>query len=226
MATITFHTDPSPGSAGVAGTLLVTGEGLGFYGDAGHGSSVAVSAWQGRTFITNSTGSDEGAEGENIKYLNEGSGVFGTAGTGIGVDAWPYTQASLMIRFEHTSTVRVQNPELRIYNGSDITVGGAGVTTKVGEIVHPWEEKQPHTEGSGVNDGKWYTPVGTSATHTADGTVESMSLSPSPGPTGVFIGGGNSTYSSTVHDWFVGISSSPDSIGSKEYGLYVSLEYL
>jgi hypothetical protein len=54
-----------------------------------------------------------------------------------------------------------------------------------------------------------------------------MSLSPSPGPTGIFVGAGNSTYSSTVHDWFVGISASPNSIGSKtEYGLYVSLEYL
>tara|TARA_Y100000310_G_C20417259_1_gene684928 strand:- start:33 stop:686 length:654 start_codon:yes stop_codon:yes gene_type:complete len=217
MATISFYIDPAPGATGAAGTLLATGEGLGFYGDAGHGSSVAVGAYQGRTFITNSTGADEGAEGENIKYLNAGSGIFGTSGTGIGVDAWPYTQASLMIRFEHTSTVRVQNPELRIYNGSDITVGAVGVTTKAAEIVHPWEEKQPHTEGSGVNDGAWVTPVGDSVT---------LSLSPSPGPTGVFIGAGTSTYSSTVHDWFVGISSSPDSIGSKEYGLYVSLEYL
>jgi hypothetical protein len=217
MATISFYTDPAPGSTGAAGTLIGGGSGLGFYGDAGHSASVAVGAWQGRTFITNSTGTVEGAEAENIKYLNAGSGIFGQTGSGIGVDAWPYTQASLMIRFSHTSTVRVQNPELRIYNGSDIAVGAVGVTTKVGEIVHPWEEKQPATTGSGVNDGKWYTPAGSST---------KMSLSPSPGPTGVFVGAGNSTYSSTVHDWFVGISSSPDNIGSKEYGLYVALEYL
>lgn len=217
MATISFYTNPSPGATGATGTSIESSEGLGFYGDAGFGASVAVGAWQGRTFITNSTGVTEGTEGENIKYLNAGSGIFGTTGTGIGVDAWPYTQASLMVRFSHTTTVRVQNPELRIYNRSDIAVGAVGVTTKAAEIVHPWDTKQPHTEGSGVNDGAWITPAG----------ATSLSLSPSPGPTGVFVGAGNSTYSSTVHDWFVGLSASPSEIGSKtEYGLYVSLEYL
>jgi hypothetical protein len=218
MATISFYVDPAPGSTGATGTQVGASEGLGFYGDAGFGASVAVGAYQGRTFITNSTGTLEGTEGDNIKYLNAGSGIMGSEGSGIGVDAWPYTQASLMVRFSHTSMVRVQNPEIRIYDRADIATGAVGVTTKMAEIVHPWSTKQPHTEGSGINDGKWYTPAGSATT---------MSLSPSPGPTGIFVGAGNSTYSSTVHDWFVGISASPNSIGSKtEYGLYVSLEYL
>tara|TARA_R110000824_G_scaffold9415_5_gene42169 strand:- start:3442 stop:4098 length:657 start_codon:yes stop_codon:yes gene_type:complete len=218
MATISFYVDPAPASTGATGTLIGGGSGLGFYGDAGFGASVAVGAYQGRTFVTNSTGTAQGTEADNIKYLNAGSGILGSTGSGIGVGAWPYTQASLMIKFENESTVRVQNPEIRIYNRSDIATGAVGVTTKMAEIVHPWSTQQPSTDGSGVNDGIWYTPAGDSVT---------MSLSPSPGPTGLFVGGGVSSHSSTVHDWFIGISASPDSIGSKtEYGLYVSLEYL
>ena len=217
MATISFYVDPSPGATGAEGTQVGASEGLGFYGDAGHSASVPVGEYQGRTFITNSTGTLEGTEGDNIKFLNAGSGILGSDGSGVGIDAMPFSSASLMIRFSHSSTVRVQNPELRIYDGSDITAGATGVTTKAAEIVHPWTTKQPHTEGSGVNDGAWVTPVGASPT---------LSLSPSPGPTGLFVGPGNSTHSSTVHDWFVALSSSPDSIGSKQYGLYVSLEYL
>jgi len=209
MATISFYAD---------GNQIGGGSGLGFYGDAGFGASVTVSAWQGRTFITNSTGTARGPEGDNIKYVNSGSGILGTVGTGIGIDAWPYTQASLQIKFDHTTTVRVQNPEIRIYDRSDIDNAASGVTTKMAEICHPWPSQTPVTTGSGVNEGRWYTPRGESAT---------MSLSPSPGPTGVFVGNGNSSYSSTVHDWYLGISASPDSIGSKtKYGLYVSLEYL
>lgn len=209
MATIKFYTD---------GNLIGGGSGLGFYGDAGFGASVPVSSYQGRTFITNSAGTSQGAEGDNIKFTNAGSGILGTVGTGIGIDAIPYNKASLQIKFEHTSQVRVQNPTLRIYDRYNIANAASGVTTKVAEIVHPWSSQTPVTTGSGVNDGKWYTPAGSS-------TV--MSLSPSPGPTGVYVGNGNSTYSSTVHDWYVAISASPNSIGSKtQYGLYVALEYL
>ena len=209
MATISFYSD---------GNQIGGGSGLGFYGDAGFGASVAVGAYQGKTFITNSTGTAQGPEGDNIKYVNAGSGILGAVGSGIGIDAIPYTQASLQIKFTHTSTVRVQNPELRIYDRSNIANAASGVTTKVAEICHPWATQTPVTAGSGVNDGKWYTPAGSSTT---------FSLSPSPGPTGVYVGNGNSTYSSTVHDWYVAMSASPNSIGSKtQYGLYVSSEYL
>lgn len=209
MATISFYTD---------GLQIGGGSGLGFYGDAGFGASVAVGAYQGRTFITNSTGTAQGAEGDNIKYVNAGSGILGTTGTGIGIDAIPYNQASLQIKFTHTSSVRVQNPVLRIYDRSDIDNAASGVTTKVAEICHPWGTQAPATTGSGVNDGRWYTP---------EGSTTIFSLSPSPGPTGVYVGNGNSTYSSTIHDWYVAMSSSPNSIGSKtKYGLYVALEYL
>ena len=209
MASISFYAN---------GALIPTGSGLGFYGDAGFGSSVTVGAYQGSTFVTNSTGSTQGAAGDNIKYHNVGSGLLSVSGTGIGIDAIPYSAATLQVRFDHSSEVRAENAELRVYDRTNINNSAVGVTTQAAEIVHPWLTEAPSTEGSGVNDGRWYSIGGS-------GSI--LSLSPSPGPTGVFVGNGTSTHTSSIHDWYVGLSASPDSIGSKTaYGLYVSLEYL
>jgi hypothetical protein len=48
------------------------------------------------------------------------------------------------------------------------------------------------------------------------------------GPSGQYAGNGsNSAWTDTQHDWYLVLSASPDSIGSKTlYGLWVSLEYL
>jgi len=209
MANISFY---------AKGALIPTGSGLGFYGDAGFGSSVTVGAYQGSTFVTNSTGSTQGASSNNIKYHNAGSGLLSVSGTGIGIDAITYNDASLRVRFDHSSEVQAQNAELRVYDRANINNSAVGVTTQAAEIVHPWLTQAPATTGSGVNDGKWYSIGGS-------GSI--LSLSPSPGPTGVFVGNGTSTHTSSIHDWYIGLSASPDSIGSKTaYGLYVSLEYL
>ena len=208
MASISFYSK---------GVLIPTGSGLGFYGDAGFGSSVTVGGYQGTTYITNSTGSTQGASGNNIKYHNVGSGLLTVGGTATKIDAISYHDATLQIRFDHTSEVQAQNAELRVYDRSNINNNAVGVTTQAAEIVHPWIGGAD-TTGSGVNDGRFYS---------INGSGSILSLSPSPGPTGVFVGNGTSTYSSTIHDWYVGMSASPNSIGSKtSYGLYVSLEYL
>jgi hypothetical protein len=52
-----------------------------------------------------------------------------------------------------------------------------------------------------------------------------MPLIASPGTSGLSPSGADTV--DVQHDWYVAISGSPDSIGSKtQYGLYVSLEYL
>ena len=65
-------------------------------------------------------------------------------------------------------------------------------------------------------------------TNTVGGSGIFVPLAQSPGPSGIFAGDGSSnTGQYTQHDWYVGISASPDSVGSKTlYGLYVELEYL
>jgi hypothetical protein len=189
--------------------------GLGFFGNAGFGASVAVGAWQGRTFVTDGNGTVQGPEAKNIKFLNAGSGILGQDGTGIGLQAIPNYQATLNIRFTHGSAVKAQNVELRIYDRVNINLGASGVTTKVAELIHPGITQV----ANGSGDPQWITPVGSSVV---------VNLAPSPGMSGFFAGNGsNSTYSDVRHDWYTAISASPDSIGAKtQYGLYCSLEYL
>lgn len=193
----------------------LSGSGLGFYGDSGFGASVSVGSYQGRTFITNGAGTTQGPEADNVKYLNAGSGILGQAGTGIALTAIPNYQSTLNIRFTYDSAVKVQNAELRIYDRSNINNNASGVTTKVAEIIHPTDSQT----NNGSGDTTWYTPGGSSVP---------VPLANSPGPSGQYAGNGsNSLWSATQHDWYVAISASPDSIGSKTlYGLSCSLEYL
>jgi hypothetical protein len=193
----------------------LAGSGLGFYGDAGFGASVKVGDWQGRTFITNGAGTTQGPEVDNVKYLNAGSGIIGQTGSGVALTAIPNYQATLNIRFTYDTPVKTQNVELRIYDRSNPDMPATGVTTMVAEIIHPTQDQS----NSGSGDTTWLQPGGSGST---------VSLSPSPGVSGLYAGNGsNSTWTDTQHDWFVALSASPDSIGSKTlYGLYCSLEFL
>jgi hypothetical protein len=89
------------------------------------------------------------------------------------------------------------------------------VTTKVCEVIHP--DTTQNNTGSG--DTTWLTPGGS-------GVV--VNLAPAPGCSGLYAGNGsNGAWTDTQHDWYLAISASPDSIGSKSlYGLYAYLEYL
>jgi hypothetical protein len=193
----------------------LAGSGLGFYGDAGFGASVPVGSWQGRTFITNGAGTTQGPEGDNVKFLNAGSGILGQTGSGIALTCIPNYQATLNIRFNYDTAVKVQNSTLRIYDRSNPDNPASGVTTKVAEVIHPGITQA----NTGSGDTTWLTPGGSGST---------VSLAPSPGVSGMFAGNGNNgQWTDTQHDWYVAISASPDSIGSKTlYGLYISLEYL
>ena len=193
----------------------LAGSGLGFYGDAGFGASVKVGEYQGRTFITNGTGTTQGPEADNVKYLNAGSGILGQTGSGIALTAIPNYQATLNIRFNNATAVKVQNAYARIYDRTDPNKPASGGTTKVGEVIHP--DTVQNNNGSG--DTAWSTPGGS-------GTK--VSLAPSPGVSGLYAGNGaDGQWSDTQHDWYLAISASPDSIGAKTlYGLFAELEYL
>lgn len=193
----------------------LSGSGLGFYGDAGFAASVSTGSWQGRTFITNGAGTSQGPECDNIKYLNIGSGIIGQTGSGVALDHIPNYQSTLNLRFTNDVPVQTQNAKLYIYDRVSINNPASGVTTKVAEIIHPSISQL--VTGSG--DTTWLTPAGT-------GVI--VSMAPSPGPSGLYAGNGsNSTWKDTQHDWYVAISASPDTIGSKtQFGLLFSVEYL
>lgn len=189
----------------------LSGSGLGFYG-GGFGFSVEVGAYQDSTFITNSNGTAQGPQVDNVKYQNIGSGIVNGAGSGVPLISIPNYLATLHVRFNHSSAVRVQNAKLRIYDRSNVNNPASGVTCKVAEIIHPGLTQVP----TGSGDTVWQTPTGSSSI---------MDLVASPGLSGLSPNGvGTSDYN---HDWFVALSASPDSIGSKtNFGLYISLEYL
>jgi hypothetical protein len=208
MATISFHADNMH-------ILNLSGSGLGFFGSS-FGQSVEVGAYQDSTYITDGTGSTQGGAVVNNKYIHPASGENSTIGSDpINLLAIPNRLATLNIRFEHGSAVKLQNTQLRIFDRSNINNPASGVTTKVAQIIHPNMVQSPVTpEGSG--DSSWSTPAGSAVI---------LDLSYSPGYSGIY---GTSTYhESTRHDYYCVISASPNSIGSKTlYGLYVSTEYL
>jgi hypothetical protein len=193
----------------------LSGSGLGFYGDDGFGDSVDVGVWQGRTFITDSTGASLGPEVNNIKYLNGGSGILGQTGTGIALTAIPNPQATVNIRFTSPTAVKVQNVKARIYDRTNPNNPASGVTTMVAELIHPTITQL----NNGSGDTTWIQPEGSSVM---------VTLANSPGPSGLYAGNGTSSlFQATQHDWYLAISSSPDSIGAKtNYALYAQLEYL
>lgn len=204
-ATISFH-------AGTAGSIQnLAGSGLGFYG-ASFGQSVEVGSYQDSTYITDSTGADQGPAVENAKYLNS-SGVYQDTAGEIHLNRVPNRLATLNMRFENDTAVKTQNVKLRIFDRSNINNPASGVLTKVAELVHP-DINQANVSNS--SDSSWSTPAGS-------GTV--MTLLASPGTSGERPAGAET--SDTRHDWYVLISASPNSIGSKTlYGLYIELEYL
>jgi hypothetical protein len=192
----------------------VSNSGIGFYG-ASFGASVLVGEYQTTSFITNGAGTTQGAQVDNVKFLNSASGIVGSSTSGIALTAIPNYQATLNIRFTHGSAVKVQNVKLRIYDRSNINNNPSGLTCKVAQIIHPTITQ--------INDGS-----GDTSWTTAGGSGSVLTLANSPGISGLMAGNGSdSTHSSTQHDWYCVISASPDSVGSKsQFGLYCECDYL
>lgn len=211
MAAVDFY-------AGQFAIQALSGSGLGFYGET-FGASVNVSEWQQTTYITNGAGTAQGPQVNNIQFLNSQSGVVNSATSGIGLININNYLATLNIRFTHSSSVQVQNAKVRIYDRSNINNPASGVTTKVAELINTAVSQL--VAGSG--DTTW-----TSITSANGGSGTLVSLANSPGMSGLYAGNGsNSVRPDTRHDFFLAISQSPDSIGSKTLnGLYFSCEYL
>lgn len=139
------------------------------------------------------------------------SGYIGSASSGVQVRCIPNYLATLNVQFTHSSAVRCQNAKLYIYDRTSINNNASGVTTKVYETIHPTTTNVMDGSGAMV----WATPNGSSY----------LTLAASPGQSGTSINGAQTTQN--VHDWYLALSASPDSIGSKTlYGLYFSTEYL
>jgi hypothetical protein len=201
----------------------IGGSGLGFYGPGGFGQSVKVGDFQDNTYITDGTGAVNGPKADNVKFVHPNSGMLPTSDVRLLRDI-PNYQATLNVRFTHTSAVQVQNASLRIFDRVNINAPASGVTTMVAQLIHPWDTAQP-SGPLGSGDVSWWAPGGSGGTFNGRTYDNPVSLANSPGTSGWSPNGAATV--DTQHDWYVALSASPDSIGSKlNYGLYVQLEYL
>ena len=126
MASISFETQDN---------ILLSGSGLGFYGSS-FGASVSTTSYQDTTYVTNSDGTDDGGAARNVKFLNPTGCYLGFAAeSGLLIQS-NGVHATLMIHFKHTSAVKVQNVQLRIYDRDNINNPASGVITKVAEITN------------------------------------------------------------------------------------------
>lgn len=242
MASITFHVN-NFGAAATGDPTLIShsvGSGLGFYG-GGFGISVPVGSYNDTTYVTNANGTTEGVRANNTKYTSA-SGLSFNGGSAINNSGTPNYYAPLRIRFEHSSAVRTQNVKLRIFDRNDISKQASGVTTQVYEVRHP-HPTYGDTATAGALDHRGIANHSWQEYDPADSMFD-MTLTPSPGVSGLnTIAGetlptGDGTYynwmtnegsahESKWHDWYLAVSASPDSIGSKtDYAMYFTCEYL
>lgn len=219
------------------------GSGLGFYGST-FGVSVPVGSQQRTTYVTNADGTSQGVQLNSTAMDTSGTisskgTVAVNGGTPISLENLPNYLCPLNLRFTHSTPVRVQNCKLRIFDRNDITKPASGVTTWVYEARHPsnsqnigslsFRASKDNTASAGY---RWTE---------FDPTLAQldMPLTSSPGVSGLntdttdtdsTLGYGSRSgisLTSTRHDWYVALSSQPDSIGSKtNYGLYFTVEYL
>jgi hypothetical protein len=205
MATIQFYAGENNSINNLAGS------GLGFYGDGGFGYSVAMGSYNGRTFITDSTGTSQGPEVDNCKWQSTSGVIVGQTGSGIHLLSLPNYLSTLNIRFSHTTNVKTQNAKIYGYDRVNKNNNPSGVTLYGAEIIHP-NTVQSMT-GSG--DNAWIQLAGSGST---------IGLVSSPGTSGLSPNGPNT--SDSQHDWYLALTATPTSVGAKEFALWIELEYL
>ena len=251
MPSIQFHANVLPDGGATTdpadATLIdhVAGSGLGFYGN-GFRVSVPVGSQQDQTYVTNENGTAQGVQLQNTARPREtvegfASKVKINGGSEIDLASLPNMSCPLNIRFITDNTtdtpVRVQNCKLRVFHrGLGIDTHAEEVSTYVYEARHP-----SNTQGVDQLNHRAYSGNSWFSFEPDDGVPPDMELTASPGAQGKNSGGEaentastkswvtnqGASHASNQHDWYVAISSEPETIGSKtNYALYVTMEYL
>ncbi len=234
-----YNTDPS---------LIdhTNSSGVGFFG-GGFGVSVPVGSFQDSSYVTNGDGTASGVKLNNTKFLAISGVEHNGASVTDNLSGIPNFYAPLNIRFTHDEDVAVKNCKLRIFDRNDIENHAVGVTTKVYELRHPHPiEKHDVVNSSGSLNYRAYADAEGFRWHEYDpeDAMFDTSFTASPGMSGLNTNAGEPMAATAAdgfrnyltkegaahragrHDWYVALSASPDSIGSKtSYGLYFTLEY-
>lgn len=200
-------------------TLVPTASGLGFFGAIGFDSSLSIGTYNGRTFVTNASGTVQGFECNNNKYESSTEVTHGQTGSGITLTRLPNELATANIRFTHGSSIFCQFVKVYIYDGT--TIGGAANKTAPAENLTFQMAEIRHRDNlqatvSAYSDATW-TDVSASGSNW-------VTMVNSPGTKGQREGGFEVL--STRHDWYVALSCTPTELGNKQFAVTVELEYL
>jgi hypothetical protein len=252
MATIKFYGNRFDGANEVQDLINHgLGSGLGFFATAGYGYPVPVDETQGSTYVTDADGANPGQQINNNQYpvgeTNEASRVkVNGVSTPKDLSALNNNEATLNIRFEHTSAVRASQPKIIVYDRSSITSHATDVVTYVFEVRKPATTTAANLSHRASSTNEW-----TSFDPAVGGTPSALTLTQSPGPSGLNANStdlANSAYETYItsslglaaddyndadqgsflrHDWYVALSSSPTTIGEKKnYALYFTVDYI
>ena len=240
MPTIEFYANVKPEAGNTGSGNLINhsaGSGLGFYGN-GFNVSVPVCGYQTQTYVTNANGTGQGVRLNNTAVGGAVSAnqVSINGGTAINLNALPNMACPLNLRFTHTSAVRVQNCKAFIFDRTNKNNAASGVTTYLYEARHPSNTESTataltHRPSTAGHEWKKFNTAAAGS---------SLDLTASPGSGGLNTNTSDSnavaklwttqlgeSHTSMQHDWYLALSSSPDSIGSKtNYGLFFQLEYV
>jgi hypothetical protein len=173
----------------------ITSSGVGAFGSGGFGVSVPVGEYQGSTYVTNSSASLQGPALNNIKYVTSASGLL-NGSTLLNLRAIPNSQSTFEIRIASDVAIQIQNARLYVTERASTTGMPAGMTIQAAEI--------DHTGSNQVNDG-----LGNTSWAAIGGSGFYLALGNSPGPSGMTSG------ASVLHSYYIAMSLSPNSVGSK-----------
>lgn len=188
-----------------------TGEALGFFGSDGFGDPLSLNEFNGRTFVTNISGSVGFEECDNCRRNSSSTVIIGQTGTGISLINLPNYLATVNLRFTHPQSVLVQNAKLIAFDGSDVTNAPTGLDVYGAEIIHTSRLQT----ASGTGDTTWTQ---------MQGSGQQLNLVNSPGTSGLSPLGPATT--SVRHDWYVALSVTPTIPGDRNFNLRVDLEYI
>jgi len=171
----------------------------GFFGSA-FGFSIRVGEFNNTTYRTNQNGVSDGGALPNLRYANVSGAYVASEGVATELLEVDNAEATLRIQLVTDNAVRTQNGSVRAFDRVAINNNPSGVTIYAAEIA----KHMGAVRGSG--DTNWTAIAGSGATLSlADQLTDDF----------------------TTHNFYVGLSATPTSIGEKtNLGFYAEFEFL
>lgn len=171
----------------------------GFFG-AGFGFSIRIGEYNQTTFRTNANGTSDGGALPNLRFANTSGAYVASELTATELLEIDNDESTLLVQLTTDNPIKTQNASFRAFDRVSIDNDPSGVTMRAAEI----RKDQISVRGSG--DTNWTAIAGSGSTLSlADQTTEN----------------------STTHNWYVGLTATPTSIGEKvNIGFYFESEFL